>query len=196
MRLDVDDEAVGEDGPVGRLAGGGDGGEQRRLEPAAMLVAAFEIEIGGEVQARGAFATTAAQLVPESIQTSSVSRPFFRPSGRSSAAASSSADAREPDARAFLLDEVGECAHDLFAQERLLALAIENGQGNAPGALARDAPVGPGFDRAADAVAAVLGNPLHAVDGRERVGAEGVDLDEPLLHRAENDGRLRAPAVG
>jgi hypothetical protein len=31
---------------------------------------------------------------------------------------------------------------------------------------------------------------------RLRVGAEGINLDEPLLHRAKNDGRFGAPAVG
>ena len=80
-----------------------------------MLVAAFEVEIGGFAAVNsGRLATTAAQLVPESIQTSSVSRPLLRPSGSPSAAGVRRRVPREPDARAVLLDEVGESAHDFL----------------------------------------------------------------------------------
>ena len=43
----VDDEAVGEDGFVGRAAEGDDARPKGGLEPTTMLVAALEIEIGG-----------------------------------------------------------------------------------------------------------------------------------------------------
>src|SRR5690606_21669401 len=45
VTLLVDDEPVGEHGLVGRLAKGDDAVPKRGLKPAAMLIAAFEIEI-------------------------------------------------------------------------------------------------------------------------------------------------------
>jgi hypothetical protein len=45
-------------------------------------------------------------------------------------------------------------------------LIIEKSRdGHAPGALAADAPIGSGFDRAADAGFAPTGNPLNLFDG-------------------------------
>ena len=44
--LAVDDEAVGDDAPVGRLAEERHGGQQRRLEPAAVLVVPLDVEVG------------------------------------------------------------------------------------------------------------------------------------------------------
>ena len=102
----------------------------------------------------------------------------------------------EPNAGALFLDEAGKGADDFGAEERLLAFAIKDGEGDAPGALPRDAPVGTALDRATDAVASVFRNKLDAVDGFQRIGAEGVDFDEPLFDGAENDGRFRAPAMG
>ena len=72
---------------------------------------------------------------------------------------------------------------------------VENGQGHAPGALAADAPVRATLDGAVDAIAAPGGQPVHGVDGLQGIGAEVADADEELLHGAEDDGRLRAPAV-
>jgi hypothetical protein len=47
LALLVHGEAVGQDRVVGRAAARAAAFEQRRLEPAAMLVGAFEIEVGG-----------------------------------------------------------------------------------------------------------------------------------------------------
>ena len=45
----VEGPAGGCDHAVGCDAADGDGGEERGVEPAAMLVAAFGVEVGGEV---------------------------------------------------------------------------------------------------------------------------------------------------
>ena len=42
------DEPVGEHLLEGGLPGATEGGQQRELEPPAMLIGAFEVEIGGE----------------------------------------------------------------------------------------------------------------------------------------------------
>ena len=52
LALSVDGPAVGQDGTVGRPALYGDGGQERRLEPAPVLVAALEVEVAGP-DARG-----------------------------------------------------------------------------------------------------------------------------------------------
>jgi len=46
----VDDEAVGEDGLVGRAAEGDHARPKGRLEPPAVLVAALEVEVGGPLR--------------------------------------------------------------------------------------------------------------------------------------------------
>ena len=68
----VEDEAVGQHRLVGRRAARADGFEQRRMEPAAMLVGAFEIEIGRPGQRR-ASSSTKAWVEPDSNQTSTMS---------------------------------------------------------------------------------------------------------------------------
>ena len=48
-----------------------------------------------------------------------------------------------------------------------------------------------------NAVLSPVGHPLHAIDGGQRLLAEIVviDVDEPLIHAAENHRRLAAPTV-
>ena len=48
--LFVEGPAAGRDHLVGGVVADGDGGEQRGVEPAAMLVAAFGVEVGGGVE--------------------------------------------------------------------------------------------------------------------------------------------------
>src|SRR5262249_5858228 len=48
----IEREAVGQHDVVRRLAGDGDAGEERAVEPAAMLVAALEVEVGMAAQLR------------------------------------------------------------------------------------------------------------------------------------------------
>src|ERR1017187_10564407 len=118
----------------------------------------------------------------------------------------------------MFLDEVGGVADDLRIEDWLAFRVVERRNRHAPGALAADAPVGPRLHRAFDAVDAPVGNPLHAVNLGERFLSEGssrresaliisgigserthvrcymVNLNEPLIHCAENDGRLATPA--
>ncbi len=49
------DEAVGENRIIGRAATGAAGFEQRRMKPAAVLVGAFEIDVGGPFQVGALF---------------------------------------------------------------------------------------------------------------------------------------------
>ena len=68
----VDDEAVGQHRFKRRAAAGADSFEQRRLEPAAMLVGAFQVQIRRPRQA-SRFSSTKAWVEPDSNQTSRMS---------------------------------------------------------------------------------------------------------------------------
>ena len=76
-------------------------------------------------------------------------------------------------------------------------LVHEHRERHAPGALARDAPVGPRLDHAGDALLAPARDPLHAADRGERVAAQArfLHAQEPLRRRAEDHRRLVPPAM-
>ncbi len=89
---------------------------------------------------------------------------------------------REPFARAFLEPDIGallvEGLFDAFIHARvdkdlMRPLLDEDGDRHAPGALARDDPVGPILDHAGDAVLARRRRPLRASDFFKRDGAQG-----------------------
>ena len=102
----------------------------------------------------------------------------------------------EPDVGAFFFDEVGDLTSEVGGDDRSAIFFEENGKGDAPGALTRDAPVGTRLNRSIDAIAAPFGKPLDFIDFAERFIAELVDRDEELLDGAEDDGRLGTPAMG
>ena len=87
----------------------------------------------------------------------------------------------------------------------MTVLADENRQRHAPGALARQHPIGLVHDHALDPVLAGWRRPARALDrvGRDgakglaalRVGERPVHRQEPLRRVAEDHRRLRAPAV-
>src|SRR5262249_24674113 len=95
---------------------------------------------------------------------------------------------------------------------------IKSRDGNAPRALPRDAPIRSALHGGLDAALAPIGDPVDPVDFVESALAEGprlrgtlfrrgwissgifsrhlvVNLDEPVVHRAKNNGCLAAPAV-
>ena len=88
---------------------------------------------------------------------------------------------------------------DRLVAQRLAGLLVdEDGDRHAPGALARDAPVGPRLDHGADAVAALRREPARRVDGRRAPSARRSFVsmrDEPLRRVAEDQRRLGAPGM-
>ena len=69
----VEDEAAGDDLAERRAAFDGRADEQRRVEPAAMLVVAFEVDVGRPRRAPARGFSTAMCEQPESNQTSRMS---------------------------------------------------------------------------------------------------------------------------
>ena len=193
-RVDIHHEPMREHGAVGGFFVEGDGGHERTLEPAAVLVSRFEIEVGGE----GEFGALAQDgFVAEAGIDPDIERVV------AARGASGEADERgpggivefEPGVRSFFRKDLGDFGDDRGVEDRFAAFGVENRERDAPSALARDAPVGAGFDCATNAVAAPVGNPICGVDLAQGGLAEVVDSDEKLLHRAEEDRRFRAPAV-
>ena len=89
-------------------------------------------------------------------------------------------------------------AHHLVVQTDVTAgAAAQRRNRHAPRALAREAPVGPGFGHVADTVARPRGNPLHGVDFLDYAPAQSVMIDahEPLLGGKKNQRILAAPAM-
>src|SRR5208282_2537862 len=74
---------------------------------------------------------------------------------------------------------------------------IKSRDGHAPGALTADAPVRARLDRALDAVHTPIRDPFNLINFAKCPLAKlvMVDLDEPLVHRPENDRGLAPPAV-
>ena len=97
----------------------------------------------------------------------------------------------------------------LFADGRKIVellsagFAEENNDGDAPEALARDAPVRAIGDHFRDAVFAPAGNPFHGGDLLQGLSAQGgrgtmgslIHFDEPLIGCAEDDRVMAAPAM-
>ncbi len=172
-----------------------DGRDQRRLEPAAVLVGRFEVQVRRAVDAH--------HLVDDGLRSSRRSRSTRRAcrcgawcpgAGRALSAMILSSGSNQMFVPCFSTRSA-TLSIQSQAQERLAVRVVKHGQRHAPGALARDAPVRPRFHRAVDAVAAPGRNPLHLVDGAQRLGPQFVHADEELLHRAEDDRHLRAPAM-
>src|SRR5215471_17193413 len=95
-----------------------------------------------------------------------------------------------PGVGAFLFERLGNArVHLLIVQNfgRTVALLLhENRDRHAPGALARDDPVGPALDHSNDAVLALRRHPTSLADGRHRTTTQGVALSaDVLVHRDE-----------
>ena len=103
-----------------------------------------------------------------------------------------------PGLDALLLELVGNPAHERWRHERLAALlAVEDRDGHAPGALARQAPVGPVLDHVVDALAPPSRDPANPVDLVEGAAAQPVvvEREEPLVGGPEDHRPVAAPAV-
>ena len=208
----VEGEAVGDHRVVGGAAAGAAGLQHRGVEPAAVLVGALEIDVG-RPDAVGAVA-----------QREGVGEPRVEPDVE---------DVGDllpvvvrmvvgEEARLGVLLEPGVGALGLegrldpgvdrrVAQDLGGAVGLapdEAGQRHAPGALARQHPVGAGLDHRVEAVAAGLRVPCdQPVDRGQRALADGaaivvhavverlVDGDEPLRGVAVDDRGLGAPGV-
>ncbi len=185
----IDDEAVGDDAFIRSGIAGDDAHHEAALEPAAMLVGGLDVEIrwamqlGMAIQNADVAATGVDPHVERVVATFGIGRQadgvcppgvvFFK-----------------PEIGALLFDDVGDPADDGLIHDDGAVGRVKNGQRDAPGALAADAPVGPAADGAMDAVARGSWQPGDLVDFSEGLFTDGINADEELLNGAEDDGCL------
>ncbi len=173
------------------------GFEERGMEPAAMLVGAFEIERGRPLQIGPLLQDEAmrrAAVEPDVDDVDDlvvilggivVAEEILRIRG-------------EPDIGALALDRRGDAVDDPLVAQRLAGLLVgEDGDRHAPGALTRDAPIGTALDHRLNAVLALGRNPARVVDRGQRLLPQSVHIhaDEPLRRVAEDQRRLGAPGM-
>src|SRR5881409_3909604 len=166
----IEHEAVREHGLVRRAPVSGDAGQQRAVEPAAVLVGAFQVEIGRPPVLPG-------RLAPR-LEDRRVAHPGLEPHVQdvalfvevpAAALRAGSASRQEisslpfePDVRAVLLDQLGDMLDDRRRDQDLAAsLARKPRNRHAPHTLAGEAPVRAVEDHAEDAVAASRREPSY-----------------------------------
>ncbi len=166
---------MGQDGVERRTAARSAAFEQRGLEPPAVLVRPFEIEVGGPALVGPAAA----------FQNESVGRTAIEPDvenvgdhlvivGVARLAEEGGGVGGVPGVYASLADGGDDALVHFMVDEELAGLALdEQGDRHAPGTLAAEHPVGTPLDHRADAVAALLRNEAGLGDGVHRQLAEG-----------------------
>ena len=204
---------MGQDDVEGRPAAGAAALDQRRMEPAPVLVRALEIHhrVGPALEP-AARLEVVADLEREGVRRARVEpdvehHPDLLVGGRIVAEGLEEARrrvGRKPGVRPLRLEGGGDRLVDALVLEDAVGAALdEDRDRRAPGALARDHPVGLRLDHAGDPVLPLRRHPLHRLDRGKRAMAQRIPLagdrlvhgDEPLRRVAEDQRRLRAPGM-
>ena len=110
-------------------------------------------------------------------------RPCRSPPGRSPGPRKRSRIAGEPGIRAFPPEGLDDPPVDLLVPQRFAGLPVdEHGDGNAPGALARDHPFRPLLHHGIDPGVAAFRHPSHLVDGLQRGLPQVRSRNMPMNH--------------
>ena len=200
--LAVHGPAVGDALLEGRaLAEGAHGGQQRGLEPAAVLVQALQIHGGGPealvLLHGGEVGGTGVEPAVQGIG-------LLGEAGFGTAVGAGEALRQdllrllgEPGVGAFGGEELGDGVDGLIGADGLAAvLAVEHGNGQAPLALAGDAPVVALSDHGLHPVNAPAGHPAHIVARGDGLFLEGLHGAEPLGRGPEDDVGLGSASSG
>ena len=195
--LVVHGESVRDDLAVGRNAAARNRSEQRAVEPAAMLIGAFEVEIHrkwNHIRAqRGQAVMDDARVEPHVHDVVA----FFV--DERLVAEQLARIQREPGLDAALFNQLRDPLQQFRGLRMRLArlLVHEHRKRHAPGTLARDAPVRASLDHAGDALLAPVWQPAHLADSCERIAPQPCffHAQEPLRRRTEDHRRLMAPAM-
>src|ERR1043165_6736430 len=122
-----------------------DNWNQRRLEPAAMLLVALEVDVGGpgQLRPRPQHGDLRAARVEPDVENVALLAVLALDALRARRAVEVGRRAVEPGVGAFALEELLHPGEELRRGDGFAAaFAIENGDRHAPEALAGDAPVG------------------------------------------------------
>ncbi len=203
LSVSAHDKAVGDDLAVRRCAIGDGGSPEGGLKPAAVLIAALKVEIGrpveiGVVLKNGAVGATGIDPDVEGVLTGDEVS-ILPASGEGDAVEELSGILLKPDGGAVEGYFPSEGLDDLGVEEAVAGGGVEKGRdGNTPGALAADAPVGAILDGTTNPVFAPRRFPANFLKVGEDLIAETVSVEgnKPLIHGAKDNRGLGAPAVG
>ena len=193
----VEHEAMRQNGVERRATTGADRFKQARMEPAAMLVAAFQIQIGRPRQTAG-------------FQREGVRRAALEPHihnvhhllilRRITIIAQEARGRGGIPCIGTLSGEGGDhTVHHRLITQHLTGLFLhEHRNRHAPGALTADAPIRARGDHRADAVAALIRHKMRRRNRVQRLLADmllAIHADEPLRRGAVDQRSLRAPGM-
>ena len=196
---------MGDDGAVGRSVHGADADQQRGMEPAAVLVAAFQVHVGRPAVAGALLqdAVRRTRLEPDIEDVACL----FRIRGRRSAA--QAVPAAMNSAASLLYQEFGPCRGEgllhvfdgggVAAAVRRMSLQKKAGRGTPQSRWREMHQSGRLAIMLAMRSSPQAGQPCHsAVMASRAFGAQAgvVHGDEPLLGGAEDDRLFAAPAMG
>ena len=191
------DETVGQHALIGRAAARAASFQQRGMEPAAMLVGAFQIQRRRPLQIVARFqheGVCRARIEPDVHDI----RDLLVILGITIVAKEIGRVAGEPGVGALGFEGLGDAVDNVLVAQRFAARFFhEDRDRHAPGALARDTPVGPALDHRIEPRAARGRVEFGLVDGGQRLASQIVRLhrDEPLRRIAEDQRCLRPPAM-
>ena len=120
---------------------------------------------------------------------------FFDAGGQAEAGGEFGITVIEPVVGSLGFHQIGNLVGQLRGQYGAAVRLEKHRQRHTPCPLARDAPIRAALHRAVDPVAAPGRQPFDGFDLRQRLAAQGFQRDEELLDGAEDDRRLRAPAM-
>lgn len=152
LALLIHGETMGGDGVVRRTAARRAAFQQRRMEPAAMLVGTFEIDVRRPLHVRAVFqreGVGAAAIEPH-VEDIHDLQPLVVVVVIAEEALLGAFG--EPGVSTFGLESLEDAGVDGLIDQNLALLIGEDGDRHAPAALARQDPVGPAFDHGAQAV--------------------------------------------
>ena len=190
--------AVGEVAFIGGLPVDRDRKDEGGVEPAPVLVVALEVEVGRVVHppAEEDALPRGARIEPD------VHRVNFLPVVPVGGLLAMVAFGEEflgfelePGVGSLLLDDRGDVLEDLAAHDRGAVFLVDDGKGDAPGPLARDAPVGPSLDHVDHLLLAPGGLPLDFVHRLQEFLLDRGDRAEPLRGGPEDEGGMGPPVV-
>ena len=176
-----------------------DGNEQRRLEPATVLVAALHVHV---CRPEALVALHCGIVSRAGVEPAVEGVGLFGEVGTAAVRALEALRQKllgltlKPCVRAVLLEDSGNGLDALVGADGLAAVrAVENGDGQTPAALTGDAPVGTLTDHRCHAILTPCRQPADILACLDGLLLEAVNRAEPLRSGTEDDRVLASPAV-
>ena len=198
----VYEEAMSQYCPIRSAAADGNSLAKGRIEPTAMLIRSFKIEISRPAELRPALLILQNREMRRTGIEPHVHGIGFLAEMAATALGTFITFGKqllgfifEPALRAFFTVDFLQMGNGFVVDDIIAAIfTMENRDGDAPGPLTGNAPVAAILDHIEDALSTPAGDPLYAVDSFQRFLAETVDGSEPLLRSPEQDGSMATPA--